>query len=51
MVGRGEVLERGLLTPEQVVAGPLFERLVAELAALNIRFRLTADDAAKEESL
>jgi lysine 6-dehydrogenase len=41
MVARGELSARGLVTPEQVITGPRFDRLMAELAALSIRFRLT----------
>ncbi|GIK43554.1 MAG: saccharopine dehydrogenase [Chloroflexota bacterium] len=43
MIARGEIPERGLLTPEQVITGPRFERLVAELAAAEIRFTLTTE--------
>ncbi len=38
MIGRGDLTARGLFTPEQVVAGPLLERLLGELAALDVRF-------------
>jgi lysine 6-dehydrogenase len=41
MVARGELSARGLVTPEQVITGPRFDRLMVELAALSIRFRLT----------
>ncbi|MCK6627960.1 MAG: hypothetical protein L6R45_22625 [Anaerolineae bacterium] len=43
MVGRGEITERGLLTPEQVIVGPLFERLRAELAAAKVHFSITSE--------
>ena len=41
MIARGEIQGRGLLSPEQLITGPLFDRLIAELAALNIRFEVT----------
>jgi lysine 6-dehydrogenase len=43
MIARGEVNAKGILTPEQVVAGPLFDRLVSELAAANVRFELKTE--------
>lgn len=43
MVGRGEIQGTGLLTPEKVVRGPLFERLVAELAEAGVRFTMTSE--------
>jgi lysine 6-dehydrogenase len=43
MAARGELRAVGLLTPEQVVTGPLRERLVEELAAVNVRFTLTSE--------
>ncbi len=39
MIGRGDILARGWLTPEQVIAGPLLDRLVAELAEQRIVFQ------------
>jgi hypothetical protein len=30
-----------MVSPEQVITGPLFDRLVDELAAANIRFDIT----------
>jgi lysine 6-dehydrogenase len=41
MVGRGDINGQGILTPEQVVTGPLFDHLVAELAAVGIIFDIT----------
>jgi saccharopine dehydrogenase-like NADP-dependent oxidoreductase len=38
MIARGDLKAKGLLTPEQVITGPLLERLLAELATGNIRF-------------
>ena len=32
-----------MLMPEQVVIGPLFDMLVDELAAVNIRFDMTTE--------
>jgi hypothetical protein len=43
MVARGEIPERGLRTPEQVITGSRFERLVAELAAVKVRFTLITE--------
>ncbi|MCP4517876.1 MAG: saccharopine dehydrogenase, partial [Delftia sp.] len=41
MIARGEVRARGILTPEQVVTGALFDRLVRELAEVNVHFEMT----------
>ena len=41
MIARGDLKAAGLLTPEQVITGPLFDRLVAELAANNVLFTTT----------
>ena len=41
MIARGDIQVRGLTTPEQLITGPLFDRLLAELAAVNIRFEIT----------
>lgn len=38
MIARGEIPERGLLTPEQVISGSRFERLVGELTEAQIEF-------------
>jgi saccharopine dehydrogenase-like NADP-dependent oxidoreductase len=38
MIARGDLKARGFLTPEKVVTGPPFDRLVEELAAANVRF-------------
>ena len=43
MVARGDIQARGFITPEQVVAGSLFDRLVDELAALNVRFEMMTE--------
>jgi lysine 6-dehydrogenase len=43
MAARGEIAARGMLTPEKVITGPLFDRLVEELAELNIRFEITTE--------
>jgi hypothetical protein len=45
MIGRGEVQVHGWLSPEKVVTGPLFERLVRELRGLGIEFSLTTQVA------
>jgi lysine 6-dehydrogenase len=43
MIARGEIREKGLLSPEKIVTGPLFDRLLGELAAAGIRFDLTTE--------
>lgn len=42
MVGRGEIAGAGLLTPEKVVVGANFERLMEELAAIGVVFSSTS---------
>jgi saccharopine dehydrogenase-like NADP-dependent oxidoreductase len=44
MAARGELNAKGLLTPEQVIAGAHFHRLLAELAASGILFELRAEE-------
>ena len=41
MIARGDIQARGLLTPEQLITGPLFDRLLAELAEVDIHFEIT----------
>lgn len=41
MIARGDVNAHGLLTPEQVITGQLFDSLVGELAAAGVRFDVT----------
>jgi len=43
LIGRGELDEIGLLTPERAIHGPLFDRLFEALAAAGIRFELTTE--------
>jgi lysine 6-dehydrogenase len=43
LIGRGELQEIGLLTPERAIHGPLFDRLFEALAAAGIRFELTTE--------
>jgi lysine 6-dehydrogenase len=43
LIGRGELHESGLLTPERAIHGPLFDRLFTDLAAAGIRFELTTE--------
>jgi len=43
MIARGDIQTSGLITPEQVITGPLFDRLVDELAAINVRFEMTTE--------
>jgi lysine 6-dehydrogenase len=41
MIARGDLKATGMVSPEQVITGPLFDRLVDELAAADIRFDIT----------
>ena len=43
MIARGDLKAKGWLTPEQVIAGPLFDNLVRELAKVNILFDMTME--------
>jgi lysine 6-dehydrogenase len=44
MIGRGELARTpGLSHPEQLIAGPHFERLLGELAVVNITFQISGD--------
>lgn len=43
LIGRGELRQAGLLTPERAICGPLFDRLFGELAAAGLRFELTTE--------
>jgi saccharopine dehydrogenase-like NADP-dependent oxidoreductase len=43
MIARGDLKASGVLPPEQVITGPLFDRLVDELAAANIQFNVTVE--------
>jgi saccharopine dehydrogenase-like NADP-dependent oxidoreductase len=43
MIARGDLKAKGWLTPEQVIAGPLFDNLVRELAKANILFDMTME--------
>jgi lysine 6-dehydrogenase len=43
MATRGDLKARGMRTPEQLIIGPLFERLVAELAAAGVHFEVTTE--------
>jgi len=43
MAARGDLKAKGMLNPEQVITGPLFDRLVQDLAAMDIRFDLTTE--------
>jgi lysine 6-dehydrogenase len=45
MVGRGDIQARGWMSPEKVITGPLFNRLVSELAGVGIQFTLTTQMA------
>ncbi len=41
MIARGDIETSGFLMPEQVVTGSLFDKLLDELTAVNIRFDVT----------
>lgn len=43
MIARGNLKASGILPPEQVITGPLFDRLVDELAAADIQFDITVE--------
>jgi hypothetical protein len=43
MIGRGDLKTSGALSPEQAITGPLFDRLVAELAAVGVRLDVTME--------
>jgi saccharopine dehydrogenase-like NADP-dependent oxidoreductase len=43
MIAHGDMKARGLLTSEQTITGSLFDKLVDELAALNIRFDIAVE--------
>lgn len=43
MIARGDVSGAGIYPPEQLVAGPAFERMMAELAAAGITFEITTE--------
>lgn len=43
MIARGDLKASGILPPEQVITGPLFDRLVDESAAANIQFDITVE--------
>jgi lysine 6-dehydrogenase len=43
MMGRGEIKARGVVMPEKVIAGALFDRLVTELAAAGVRFTISEE--------
>ena len=43
MIARGDLRATGALPPEQVITGPLFDRLMAELAELDVQFEITTN--------
>ena len=44
MIAQGEIKVKGLLTPELVITGPLLNKLVGELEAVNVRFEETTEE-------
>jgi lysine 6-dehydrogenase len=47
MVGRGEIQGQGWTTPEKLITGAHFDRLVAELAEIGVHFEITTEEAGK----
>jgi saccharopine dehydrogenase-like NADP-dependent oxidoreductase len=45
MIARGDIKAQGILTPEKLIAGPLFDQLVDELAAIDVRFEMVTKKA------
>ncbi len=43
MIARGDIKEKGLVMPEEVVVGPAFDILFKELAATNMQFEMTTE--------
>jgi lysine 6-dehydrogenase len=43
MIAGGDIQARGLLHPEQIITGPLFDQMMAELARQNITFHITRE--------
>jgi lysine 6-dehydrogenase len=43
MIGRGDLKASGWVTPERVITGALFDRLVRDLAAVGIIFEMTTE--------
>jgi lysine 6-dehydrogenase len=43
MIAHGDLQAKGFLTPEKVITGSLFDKLVEELAAANVRFDMTTE--------
>jgi lysine 6-dehydrogenase len=43
MVARGDIKTKGFVTPEKILTGKLFDKLVADLAAANVRFEMTTE--------
>ncbi len=48
MIARGDLQAVGVLPPEQVITGPLFDRLLSELAAAGVRIEITGGVLAAE---
>ena len=49
MIARGDIDAQGWVTPEKVITGKLFDRLVAELAEQGVVFTLTREVREKLE--
>ena len=43
MIARGNLRAKGVCTPEQVIAGPLLDRLLEDLSAVDVRFEETTE--------
>jgi len=44
LIARGDLRASGVFSPEQLITGPLFDRLVAELAAAHVCFDFTEEE-------
>ncbi len=49
MIARGDISACGLFTAEEVITGPLYDRMLAELAAEGIHFTITSSSIGEPE--
>jgi hypothetical protein len=47
LIARSGLTATGVLSPEQLVSGHLFDLLVSELANLGLEFHLTVEESAR----
>ncbi len=50
MIGRGDINATGLYTSEELVTGPLFDRMIEELAAAGIHFQISTEPVAMPQT-